>query len=198
MTFHKLNMGSGLKHFPAYTSVDKHPFEGVSIVHDLETFPWPWEDSSVSDMIWFHSLEHCGASADTFLGMMSEMYRVCADNATIHICVPHVRHTDFIGDPTHVRSILPETIAMFSKANNDHVLAANGSNTRFAHLLSVDFEVTHTQYALDPDFEYLKNDPTWEKYAKTWNNVIKEVRLTVKVRKPGAPRVETPEAEANG
>ena len=45
-----------------------------------------------------------------FLGMMKELYRICRDGAEIEINVPHPRHDNFIGDPTHVRIITPDTL----------------------------------------------------------------------------------------
>src|SRR5947208_13026944 len=96
----KLNLGCGQNHRPGYVNVDRAGSPDVK--WDLEQFPWPWEDSSVGEVVMFHVLEHLGESTATYLKIIQEIYRVCQDGAAIQITVPHPRHDDFLNDPTHV------------------------------------------------------------------------------------------------
>src|SRR5438270_657359 len=112
----KLNLGSGQNPRPGYVNVDKHGDPDLKC--DLESFPWPWPDSSVSEILLIHVLEHLGASPDVFIRIMKEMYRVCEPAAQIYIVVPHPRHDNFIGDPTHVRPLTPAMMQLFSKKAN--------------------------------------------------------------------------------
>ncbi|MBY0403020.1 MAG: methyltransferase domain-containing protein, partial [Cyanobacteria bacterium] len=102
----KLNLGSGQNPKAGYVNVDK--FGNPDVLLDLESFPWPWETSSVDEIVLHHVMEHLGASAEVYFKIMQEMYRVCKPGALIHITVPHPRHNHFAFDPTHVRGILPE------------------------------------------------------------------------------------------
>lgn len=183
----KLNLGSGENPKAGYINVDKqgHP----DVKQDLEVFPWPWQDNTVTEVRLCHVLEHLGEKSETFLAIMKEMYRVCAPNARIDITVPHPRHDYFLGDPTHVRPILPETLSLFSKRLNRQWAAAGDSNSQFGLYLDVDFELVSAQYVPDPAWESeLKhgigpNSPIYLA-TKKYNNVIQEIKIQLRVIKP--------------
>src|SRR5688572_28319543 len=143
----KLNLGSGQRPRDGYVNVDK--FGSPDVIWDLEQFPWPWEDDSVSEVLMQHVLEHLGASAGVYFAIVKELYRVCRHGAVVHIIVPHPRHDDFLGDPTHVRPITPEGWMLFSVAKN-HYWKENGfANSPLALYLDVDFEVGNINMGLD-------------------------------------------------
>ena len=82
----KVNIGSGCRRLPGFLSVDNNPNAGqVDIVHELNVFPWPFADSSVSDVVMDHVLEHL----DDTIGVIQELHRICTHNARVHICTPH-------------------------------------------------------------------------------------------------------------
>lgn len=183
----KLNLGSGQHPKPGYINVDRHA--PADVIHDLEQLPWPWETSSVSEILMQHVLEHLGRSTESFLRIIQELYRVCRHGAMIHITVPHPRHDAFLSDPTHVRAILPETWELFSKEMNQMWKQKGFSNSPLALQLDVDFKLLQAA----PDFA-----GPWKKRldagamtrqqvaeaAMAYNNVVEQIRMDVQVIKP--------------
>src|SRR5262249_3713552 len=140
----KLNLGCGANHFAGYVNVDK--FGNPDVRHDLETFPWPWPDNSVSEVMLVHVLEHLGQQTNVYLKIMQEMYRICEPEARIHIIVPHFRHDNFFDDPTHVRAVTPLGLALFSQKLNREWIAMGAANSPLGIYLGIDFEVLETQF----------------------------------------------------
>src|ERR1051325_5898267 len=99
----KLNLGCGSKALEGFVNVDKYRTDATDLVLDLETTPWPWPSDCAEEVRFIHSLEHMGHDTEVCLGIMRELYRVCADGAKIVIHAPHPRCDDYLGDPTHVR-----------------------------------------------------------------------------------------------
>src|SRR5271165_490201 len=148
----KLNLGCGYNRLDVYLNVDSSSTCGPDLVANLEETPWPWSSDSVDTAVFNHSLEHMCAAADRFLALMSELYRVCCNDAVILIRVPHPRHDDFMNDPTHVRVITPQLLALFDRKKNDEWRDRKCSNTPFAHYLGVDFELTNLEVVLEEPY----------------------------------------------
>jgi hypothetical protein len=187
----RLNLGCGHNKRPGYVNVDLSPECAPDLVLDLESLPWPWPDDSAEEVVFFHSLEHLGQDARTFLGMMKELYRVCADQARVDITVPHPRHDGFINDPTHVRIITPEMLLLFDREYNDQTKRIGASDTPLAHYLGVDFHIeSRTTILCEPYSTQYANkqlsDRDIELMLREWNNVAREFRIVLVVRKPAS------------
>lgn len=185
----KLNLGCGLNPMKGFVGVDKHGSPEVKC--DLEVFPWPWPSDSVDEVLLYHSLEHMGERTDTFIGIMKELYRVCAHGATVHIAVPHPRHDSFIDDPTHVRIITSGVLACFCRKFNLQAQKEGAPNSPLAIYHDVNFEIAGITYGLDEPYatqhrEGKLGTQELETLMKKCNNVASEIRMDLKVIK-GAP-----------
>ena len=183
----RLNLGSGQNPQGGYLNVDKHGTP--DLVCDLESFPWPWPDNSVSEILLNHVLEHLGAASDTFIGIMKEMYRVCEHGAMIQIAVPHPRHDNFISDPTHVRPVVPMTLMLFSKKNNLEWQNAKAANSPLALHHGVDFDLIDTTFVIEEpyasDLQSGKlSQGDLEPLLRKYNNVASEIRFKLVAVKP--------------
>jgi glycosyltransferase involved in cell wall biosynthesis len=190
----KLNLGCGLDHMPGWVNVDKFPASSPDVVHDLECFPWPFADGAAEEVLLKHVMEHLGRDSDTFLGIMKELYRVCAPGAQVRIVVPHPRHQDFLQDPTHVRPVLPETFQHFSLAVNDVWGRLGLPGTPLAKYLSLDFEGVSTTLQLDPLWEqaFREGRVTREgldEAMRERNNVVQSTEILLRAVKPFGGKV---------
>lgn len=180
-----------MNHLDGWLNVDNSPVSKPDVVHDLDQTPWPWPDSSAEAMLFNHSLEHMGRDTETFLGIIREIYRVGCDGALVTINVPHPRHDNFLHDPTHVRAVTPEMLAMFDRQQNEQWVAAKASNTALGLYLSVDLALASVTAVLDEAYQdQLRsgalNADEISRLARERNNVIAEFRMELRVRKPAS------------
>lgn len=145
----KLNLGCGLNPKDGWHNVDKfdacRPDEAV----DLERLPWPWPDNSAHEVLFNHSLEHMGQDPDVFIGIMRELWRVCAPGALVQINVPDPRHDHFIGDPTHVRPVTEGMLSLFSQSLNRRLAEMGAANSPLGLIHGIDFEIENHERIFD-------------------------------------------------
>lgn len=186
----KLNLGCGFNKLDGYLNVDCEPLCQPDCVADLEEFPWPWADESVDEIVASHCLEHVGATSETWIGILKEIWRVCKPGAHVAIMVPHPRHENFMHDPTHVRVITPIGIAMFSQERNLADLRSGGQETKLGLFSGIDLEVVDVGYDLMEPWrsalasgERSREQVEWD--LEHMNNVCYQTRILVRVVKPG-------------
>lgn len=93
----RLNLGSGLRYDPDAVNLDITPDTNPDVVHDLDQFPWPFEDDRFDEVSMRDVLEHL---EDT-IRVLEEIHRICRADALVHIIVPHYSSNGAYTDPTH-------------------------------------------------------------------------------------------------
>lgn len=81
----KLNLGCGEDKKPGYVNLDFHDHVSPDVVHDLNVFPYPFEDNSFDEIICYHILEHL----DKPFWVMRELHRILKPGGKLFIKVPH-------------------------------------------------------------------------------------------------------------
>ncbi|PCH67038.1 MAG: hypothetical protein COC01_06680 [Bacteroidetes bacterium] len=94
----KLNLGCGHDIKKGWINHDLVQLPGVDKVHDLQQFPWPWDDGEFEEVYMKDVLEHL---PDT-IQSMEEIYRIAKPGAKIFIGVPYWNSWEAVTDPTHL------------------------------------------------------------------------------------------------
>lgn len=104
-----LDVGCGQDKIHTAIGVDMIKLPEVDVVHDLNSFPWPFADNTFDHVVCKHSLEHL----NNFIGVIEEIYRITKPDGIIEILVPHYASDNFNTDPTHRISFGHRTLDYF-------------------------------------------------------------------------------------
>ena len=98
-----LNLGCGYSKRVGAINVDKYANCEPDVVHDLNVFPYPWDDDSVDGIVMFHVLEHLG----DWWTVILECARILKPGGKLHIRVPDESSTAALTyrDHNHVFSV---------------------------------------------------------------------------------------------
>jgi SAM-dependent methyltransferase len=123
----KLNIGAGNDIRNGWINHDIAELEGIDIVHDLNKFPWPFEDEQFSEIVANDVLEHL----NELIPAMEELHRILKSNGALHIKVPYWNSWGFHADPTHKLSFHEMTFTFFDPDKPYCIERPYYSNARF-------------------------------------------------------------------
>jgi predicted SAM-dependent methyltransferase len=109
-----LDLGCGNRKKPGAIGVDINPNAQADIIHDLNKFPYPFEDSTFDEIYADNTIEHL----ENIICVMEEIHRISKADASIQIIVPYFRARWAYIDPTHKHFF---TIGSFTYFDPEHV-----------------------------------------------------------------------------
>lgn len=145
----RLNLGACDRKIDGFLSVDIVP--PADVITDLSK-PWPWPDSSVSEIKAFDVIEHI----EDRIHFMNELWRVLRPGATVEIEVPNAAHgAGFYQDPTHKSAWCMNSFQYFEDHSfaSERLAASYGIKARFKILNLQEHEVRD------------KYEPVWKIHA---------------------------------
>ena len=92
-----LDIGCGNRKIPGAVGLDRNPKSQADVFHDLDAFPYPFEEDHFDRIYGIDVLEHV---ADV-IRAMEEIHRIGRSGALVFLRVPHFTSTQAYGDPTH-------------------------------------------------------------------------------------------------
>jgi len=108
----RLNLGCGRLIKPGWTNLDAAALPGVDVVHDIEQFPWPFQDASFDHVEAEQLLEHVN-----YIPVVREVHRILRPGGTFSIGVPHFTSRNSWTDPTHKTTFAIRTFEFFIKGS---------------------------------------------------------------------------------
>jgi hypothetical protein len=168
----KLDLGCGQNKREGFKGIDFVQRDGVDIVYDLFTFPWPLKDNSVGEAHCSHFFEHVpGMLRGKF---MDELYRVMVDGAQATFITPYYSSMRAVQDFTHQWPPISETSYLyFNKGWRD-------ANKLDHYPVKCDFDFTYG-YAMDQETAQ-KNQEVQRFAVKHYCNAVMDLQITLTKR----------------
>ena len=99
----RLNLGCGQNpKRDSMVNLDIRPGPNVDVVHDCETFPWPFPDETFDAIIAWHVFEHL--KPWLMIDIMDECWRVLKPDGLLKIGMPAEGSFGLSQEPTHIRT----------------------------------------------------------------------------------------------
>lgn len=92
-----LDVGCGKTKRAGAIGIDKNPKTQADVIHDLNCFPYPFDDNQFDRIICDSVLEHL----DDLFRVMEEIHRILVPDGIVEINVPYYTSFDAFTDPTH-------------------------------------------------------------------------------------------------
>lgn len=178
----KLNLACGQIKQEGFVGVDKYKTDAADIVHDLNIYPWPFEDNSIDEILCSHYIEHT-KDLDKF---MDEIYRIMKKPYTnekgdeikpkVTIIAPYYSSIRAWQDPHHVRAISEFTFAYYNKNWRDQNKLNHGE-----YDIKADFDFVYG-YTMNnsPPGNWASRDENSRTFAiKHYINVIDDIHVTL-------------------
>jgi SAM-dependent methyltransferase len=121
-----LDIGCGAKKRPGAVGLDISADTDADVVHDLDAFPYPFDDASFDHVVMQDVIEHVAEPVRA----VEELHRILRPGGRLQLRTPHFSSALAYGDPTHRHYF--SALAIRS-------LATPG----FAHYTSARYEIVH-------------------------------------------------------
>ncbi len=167
----RLELACGQRKEDGWTVVDIAATTATDVIHDLETFPWPFKDNSVDEARCSHFVEHLS----DMIGFMNELHRVMKPGAKCLVVCPYYSSVRAWQDPTHLRAISEHSFLYF----NQEWMKQNGLDH---YGITADFDFEYG-YAWSPEWTTRPDDA--RAFAlKHYVNVVDDIYVTLTKRDP--------------
>jgi len=92
-----LDVGCGQNKFEGAIGLDSNPRSHADVIHDLGSFPYPFETDQFDEIICRHVIEH----VPDVMAFVAELHRITKAGGRLKIVTPHYSNPDWATDPTH-------------------------------------------------------------------------------------------------
>lgn len=167
----RLDLGCGANKKEGFLGVDISPNVNPDFIHDLNRYPYPFEDNSVFEIFTSHFIEHVG----DIKKFMEECWRILVPMGMMTILAPYYSSVRAFQDYTHVRPISEMTFLYFNKEWMD-------TNKLDHYGVKCNFEIINNRYYFDPAWE-ARADAAREWARIHYNNVVLDIETRLRAIK---------------
>lgn len=132
------------------TTLDCDECHKPDIVHDLDVFPYPFEDNTFDEIHAYEVLEHCGQQGDFkfFFDQFTEFWRILKPGGLFLATVPAWDSPWAWGDPGHTRVITEGSILFLDQSQYEKQVGITAMSD-YRTWYSADFEPYAAQTTVD-------------------------------------------------
>lgn len=108
-----LDFGCGTRKRKGAIGIDINPRTQADVIHDLQKFPYPFNDNRFEEVYVDNVIEHL----EDVVRTMEEIHRILEDRGLVKIIVPYFRSRWAFIDPTHKHFFTSDSFAYFDPAS---------------------------------------------------------------------------------
>lgn len=109
----RLDIGSGGASRPGWLSIDNRAHPAVTLLHDLECYPWPIEFGTVLQAFAGHVVARINPARFGFIAFMNEVHRLLVPDGELTIVTYYGCNARYIADPAACNPVTEVTFAYF-------------------------------------------------------------------------------------
>lgn len=125
-----LDLGCGPHKFPGSVGLDLVPLDSVDVVHDMNSYPYPFEADTFDAIRLIHVIEHLQSVVKT----MEEIHRIAKPNAVVTIVTPHYSDSSSWQDPTHIWHLNSYSFGFFDQSHQSSYYSRARFRVRRTHV----------------------------------------------------------------
>lgn len=135
--------------------LDNNPECKPDVLHDLESLPLPFEDSSFNEIHAYEILEHTGRQGDYqfFFAQFGEFWRILQNGGKLFGSCPAFNSVWAWGDPGHTRIISAGTLVFLCRTQYENQLKRT-SMSDYRRYLVGDWNILKTR-TVGESFEFI-------------------------------------------
>ncbi|MCW7471390.1 class I SAM-dependent methyltransferase [Leptospira kanakyensis] len=108
-----LDVGCGNKKREGAIGIDFNDRTQADVIHNLNSFPYPFEDAFFSEVFIDNCLEHLSEP----MRVMEEIYRITKFGGKVKVIVPYFRSQWAFIDPTHLHFFTVDSFAYYDPSH---------------------------------------------------------------------------------
>jgi len=139
----KKDLSIGSKEFKNVVRLDNNMQHNPDVVWDLTEFPLPFKDNEFDEIHAYEVLEHLAVQGDYrfFFKEFSEYARILKPGGRFFCSVPQYSSPWALGDPSHKRIILKESLMFLNQ--DEYKQVGKTSMSDFRHLYKADLKTVY-------------------------------------------------------
>ncbi|WP_051217598.1 methyltransferase domain-containing protein [Paenibacillus assamensis] len=186
----RIDLGCGRNKHSHCIGIDKHPYEDVDLVHDLnDGIPFP------SNHVQFVMASHVLQYVNDLTYIMREIYRVSQDRALVCLVVPYAHVSSHVTHPHYLhlfnehsaRHWSPYSNSMLDEEDFIHPLSENWSlllsNNETVSEENIDLRLLRMEYFYFPEYQCLYDEVELRRLRQSQMNVAYQLMLHLLVIK---------------